>query len=115
MEQIGSIPVLHQQNDCIHVERGKQKQRMEHYTQYRNNNFPYNKTHHKLNDYTTKKKWVTFTYYSPQIRKITIQTHRSKNSIQKLQQYMATHQTQEQQQNRILQTQWNLRTNVQNM
>jgi hypothetical protein len=49
----------------------------------RNNKFPYNKikelknrmkhnkTHYKQNDNTTKKKWVTFTYNSPQIQKIT--------------------------------------------
>jgi hypothetical protein len=35
------------------------------------NRMEHNKTHHKLNDSTTKMKWVTFTYYSPQIRKIT--------------------------------------------
>ena len=49
----------------------------------RNNNFPYkrinelknqiqnNKSHHKANNSANKKKWVTFTYCSPQIRKIT--------------------------------------------
>jgi len=49
----------------------------------RNNNLPYkiindlknqiqhNKSHHKANNSANKKKWVTFTYYSPQIRKIT--------------------------------------------
>jgi hypothetical protein len=31
----------------------------------------HNKTHHKPNDNSAKKQWVTFTYYSPQIRKIT--------------------------------------------
>ena len=47
------------------------------------NNFPYkrinnlenqiqnSKSHHKSNNSANKKKWVTFTYYSPEIRKIT--------------------------------------------
>jgi hypothetical protein len=64
----------------------------------RNNNFPqdiikklknhieHNKTCQKPKDNTTKK-WTTFTYYSPQIRKVTnlYKTHRNKNSIQKQQ------------------------------
>jgi hypothetical protein len=49
----------------------------------RNNTFPcnrindiknqieHNKAHHKANSSANKKKWDTFTYYSPQIRKIT--------------------------------------------
>jgi len=49
----------------------------------RNNNFPYkiindlknqiqhNKAHQKANNSANKKKWVTFIYYIPQIRKIT--------------------------------------------
>jgi len=45
----------------------------------RSNNFPYNRTndlknqiehykaHHKTNNSANKKKWVTFTYYSPKL------------------------------------------------